>query len=196
MAEEKSFTITMLDSRASSDKATLSLTVQAVLDLSNRIFNTASSSPTPTHHSSLDEWSRRLSLPGSVLVFGHSNTTDTDMPPSSPSSQPPHTPMPMLEPGSGFIFAHPRRDSALTGAGPMLLHIWLAGVDKPARGTGIFAALMEQVEEHARQSGFETLGVCTYPERFGRMFAILRRTGWVETEWLEEGKKVRMMKRV
>lgn len=154
------------------DKAT----IQSVLDLSNCIFDTGSSPP--THHSSLDAWCQRLAKPSAILVYGSSTTSSNS---DSPSL-------------TGFIFVNPRsKDPALPYP---TLHIWLAGVSENARGTGVFAAMMDVVERHARDKAFEALSVCTFPERFGKMFAILQKQGWEVRAWMEDGKKVLMMKRV
>lgn len=147
-------------------------TIEPILSLSNKIFNTASSSP--TDHSSLDEWHKRLSQPTSVLLYAR------DSNPSSTEGRP-----------VGFIFSHPKSDSSLPS---QTLHIWLAGVAEQARGTGIFAALMMAIEQHARRHGVHELSVCTYPGKFGKMFTILQKTGWKVRAWLEDGEKVLMRK--
>jgi len=61
---------------------------------------------------------------------------------------------------------------------------------------GLFAALMEKVEDHARSKGIQALSVCTFPMTFGRMFAILQTHGWEVKVWMEDGKKALMTKRV
>ena len=100
MAHVNDLVVHSLDASASKG------TIEPILSLSNKIFNTASSSP--THHSSLDEWHKRLSQPTSVLLYAR------DSNPSSTEGRP-----------VGFIFLHPKSDSSLPS---QTLHIWLAGV--------------------------------------------------------------------
>jgi GNAT superfamily N-acetyltransferase len=69
-------------------------------------------------------------------------------------------------------------------------------VTEQARGAGIFAALMMTVEQHARIYDIQELSVCTYPGKFGKMFAILQKTGWKVWAWMEGGEKVLMHKTV
>ncbi|KAJ9502596.1 hypothetical protein LTR96_005717 [Exophiala xenobiotica] len=156
------------------DASASKTTIEPILSLSDQIFNTAASSP--THHSSLDEWHKRLSLPSSVLLYAR------DTSPSSTEGR-----------LVGFMFAHTKTDSSLPC---QILHIWLAGVTEQARGTGIFAALMMAVEQHARKHDIQELSVCTYPGKFGKMFAILQKTGWKVWAWMEGGEKVLMIKTV
>ncbi|KIW11597.1 hypothetical protein PV08_10898 [Exophiala spinifera] len=174
------FTIHNLDSStASKDGA-----IRAILALSNHIFDT--SSGPPTHHSSLDEWYRRLSRPDSIVVYA--------TPPPSGSRDPEREGAP--NPGDealGFIFAHAKVDPQLP---TRTLHVWLAGTTARARGKGVFAALMKTLEQHARTRGIGTLSVCTFPDTFSNMFAILQKTGWTVQAWLEDGKKVLMSKPV
>ncbi|EXJ84926.1 hypothetical protein A1O3_05601 [Capronia epimyces CBS 606.96] len=195
--------------------------LQPILDLSNRIFDTTLMPP--THHSSLDEWHTRLSshstIGGAILVSAIA-TTDLTLPSrackettrdfsSSPTSEiepvkTSWTTDDLTAPSStsgpepvGFIFAIPKTSSSLPCP---TLHIWLAGVADQARGTGVFAALMSEVEKHARGDGIgvdqvqvQALTVCTFPARFGRMFAILQKQGWDVRERMDDG-KVLMMK--
>jgi GNAT superfamily N-acetyltransferase len=65
-----------------------------------------------------------------------------------------------------------------------------------ARGSGVFAALMSEVEKYARAQRVKALSVCTFPEKFEKMFAILQKQGWEGVEWREEHHKVLMMKRL
>ncbi|KAK5294703.1 hypothetical protein LTR99_009509 [Exophiala xenobiotica] len=132
------------------DASASKTTIEPILSLSDQIFNTAASSP--THHSSLDEWHKRLSLPSSVLLYAR------DTSPSSTEGR-----------LVGFMFAHPKTDSSLPC---QTLHIWLAGVTE------------------------RELSVCTYPGKFGKMFAILQKTGWKVWAWMEGGEKVLMIKTV
>lgn len=74
------------------------------------------------------------------------------------------------------------------------LHVWLAGVSESARGTGIFAALMSEVEGHARSLDVAALSVATFPAKFEKMYAILQKQGWKAREWTESGRKVLMTK--
>ncbi|KAL2423277.1 hypothetical protein ABEF95_003306 [Exophiala dermatitidis] len=176
--------------------------IQPILDLSNRIFDTARSPP--THHSSIEVWRERLSppppgsgLPAPILVYAtategwksesSSSTTNND-----PTGHDDHVGSPI-----GFIFAISRTDPDPSIPSPTL-HIWLAGVSEEARGTGVFAALMAEVEQHARrdenESRVKVMSVCTYPKRFSKMFAILQRQGWEIRQWLEDGEKVLFVK--
>jgi len=75
-----------------------------------------------------------------------------------------------------------------------MLHVWLAGVSEEARGTGVFAALMGTVENHARTLDIGALSVATFPAKFGKMYTILQKQGWEAKEWTESDNKVLMMK--
>jgi hypothetical protein len=183
MAQLKSFTIYTLGS------GTSKAAIEPVLDLSNEIF--ASTSSPPTHHSSLEEWHRRLSQPVSILVCG----TETSLSVTSRQVTTNNKARPSFAPFGpiGFIFAHRRPCPSLPYP---TLHIWLAGVSERARGMGLFAALMDEVERHARNEGIQTLSVCTFPATFGQMFAILQTHAWEVKVWMDDGKKVLMTKGV
>ncbi|KAL2412523.1 hypothetical protein ABEF91_000277 [Exophiala dermatitidis] len=186
--------------------------IQPILDLSNLIFDTARSPP--THHSLIEVWRQRLSppppgsgLPAPILVYatateGSKNESSSSTTSNDPTGHDDHVGSPIGQdqvgsPPIGFIFAIPRTDSDPSIPSPTL-HIWLAGVSAQARGTGVFAALMAEVEQHARrdenESRVKVMSVCTYPKRFGKMFAILQRQGWEIRQWLEDGEKVLFVK--
>lgn len=76
------------------------------------------------------------------------------------------------------------------------LHIWLAGVSDKARGSGIFAALMGEVEDHARSKGVKALSVATFPDEYAKMYAILQKQGWEVKDWRDNGRKVLMIKAI
>lgn len=95
---------------------------------------------------------------------------------------------------TGFVFAHMKTDDA---ALPFpTLHIWLAGVSDKARGTGVFATLMGKVETHARSKGVKALSVATFPDKYGKMYAILQKQGWEAQDWSDDGRKVLMMRTI
>ncbi|KAL6253014.1 hypothetical protein RBB50_000734 [Rhinocladiella similis] len=169
MAHSSNFTIHSLDSTASKEA------IQPILSLSNYIFGTSLSPP--THHSSLDEWHQRLSQPDSIILYATScGSSDTGG-----------------EEALGFIFAHAKLDPRLP---TRTLHIWLAGTTATARGKGVFAALMTTLAQHSQSRGIEMLSVCTFPQTFSKMFAILQKTDWTVQAWFEDGKKVLMSKPV
>ncbi|KEF62445.1 uncharacterized protein A1O9_00417 [Exophiala aquamarina CBS 119918] len=173
-----SFTIHKLDSTA------LASNLEPVLNLSNLIFDTQSSRP--THHSSLEEWSIRLSRPDSILVYSTSSSSQYSPPRLSTSISTDPAPVVL-----GFVFAHMKSDRTLPHP---TLHIWLAGVSEDTRGTGVFAALMSKVEDHARSLSIGALSVATFPAKYEKMYTILQKQGWEEREWTERGRKVLMMK--
>jgi len=55
---------------------------------------------------------------------------------------------------------------------------------------------MDKVKVHARNLGFQEITVCTYPNRFAKMYRILNENGWQEVCWLQEDVKVLMKFRV
>ncbi|EXJ85709.1 hypothetical protein A1O1_06077, partial [Capronia coronata CBS 617.96] len=181
--------------------------LQPVLDLSNRIFDTAPLPPSP--HSSLDEWHGRLSLrfiaPSSESTHdpklaGRSSAIEGSKHHSSLSTDRDTD----IQDPIGFVFASPKTYPSLPHP---TLHVWLAGIAERARGTGVFAALMAEVETHARntnggvgvdvkagQGHVQALSICTFPARFSRMFSILQREGWQVKEWMDDGQKVLLVK--
>ena len=165
-------------------------TIEPLLGLSNQIFDTASAPP--TRFSSLEEWLSRLSQPSSILVFSTKLTAPLAVTPLSSRETTTPSPVPMTLP-TGFVFAHIKSDPNIPCP---TLHIWLAGVSEQARGTGLFAAMMREVETHARSERIDTLSVATFPEKFAKMFSILQKQGWEIRDWREEGKKVLLTKRV
>ncbi|KAK5057832.1 hypothetical protein LTR84_011833 [Exophiala bonariae] len=182
------FTLHTLD--ASSPRTSL----EPVLRLSNRIFNTTASEP--THHSSLDEWCARLRQKDSILVYG-STAPDESIDPASADGMPKRGGQVQVQTQArevvGFVFAVVKTEPALPFP---TLHVWLAGVSERARGSGVFAALMSRVQHHARSKGVNGLSVATFPATFGKMYAILLKQGWEAREWKEEGKKVLMIKAI
>lgn len=162
--------------------------IEPVLELSNQIFDSTSSPR--THHSSLEEWHKRLSQPNSILLYGTGS-------PSLPAEQVRNNDETFSSSAAsrpiGFIFAHPKSDPSLPCP---TLHIWLAGISEKARGMGLFAALMDKVEEGARSKGIQALSVCTFPAIFARMFAILQTQGWEVKMWMNNGTKALLTKRV
>ncbi|KAJ9614441.1 hypothetical protein H2200_002577 [Cladophialophora chaetospira] len=149
--------------------------LKPVLALSHKIF--ASSNPAQTHFSSLDEWTRRLSNPESILVYATTAVPNSSV--SISSDVLPDSPI-------GFIFAHP---SDKAGLPDKTLHIWLGGVSETTRKKGVFAALMREIEEHASHRGWDTLSVSTFPEKFPRMYELLQREDWEVRCTMAEGKK-------
>ncbi|KAJ9625375.1 uncharacterized protein PV06_07607 [Exophiala oligosperma] len=179
MTSADKFTIHKLDSTASGEA------IRPILSLSNYIFDTSSSPP--THHSSLDEWHRRLSKPDSIILYA------TPLPMSGDSSSASKDQTELEEEVLGFIFAHVKANPQIS---TRTLHIWLAGTTATSRGRGVFASLVTSLEQQARNRGVDMLSVCTFPETFSKMFAILQKTGWTVQAWLEDGKKVLMSKPV
>lgn len=144
--------------------------LQPILLLSNTIFGVGPSQPA-THHSSLAEWSNRLNDPESIIACA-TQASDGD------ASKP-----------VGFIFAYPKKFQSLNDSPG--LHIWLSGVSEDCRGGGVFGFLMCMVERFASERRFQRMTVATFPSKFGRMYAVLLKTGWKlvdDVDMGEEGK--------
>ena len=146
--------------------------LSAILSLSNTIFREDADS---TKYSALSTWQSHLSKTNSVIFFA-------TIP--SPGSE---ADLELI----GFIFAFPRipTDYSATVADQLIkqntqkvLHIWMGGVLSQYQEKGVFGELMQLVEEHAREKGMGDLSVATLPEKFGRMFDLLKRRGWVEID--------------
>lgn len=175
LPDPKKITIDVLPEAPSDDE------VQAILKLSNGIFNTATQEP-PTHHSSLDEWHRRLRYPGAIIIRAGLHVSRKDL-----QNKAPVTPV-------GFIFGYRTKQTVGDGKEVEAGHIWLAGVYESYQGQGIFGDLMKVFEQYATENGLEWISVATFPKRYGRMFGLLEKTGWKEAR--REGEKVVMMKKV
>jgi GNAT superfamily N-acetyltransferase len=159
--------------------------VELILELSNKIFGVESLSPS-THHSSLDEWMKRLSQRGSILAYVSMDRTVTDI------SSATIVTWTSDGPAVGFVFAFIKTEPAITVP---TMHIWLAGVSEQARGGGVFAALMHEVEKWARIQGVKALSVSTHPAKYERMFSILLKQGFKVKEKNASLGKVLLMKR-
>ena len=164
--------------------------ISAILSLSNTIF---SATPESTKYSSLSVWQSHLSRPNSAIFFA-------TLP--SPNDEADVEPI-------GFVFAYTRSpsDYSSTLAGKLteqgvkegeILHIWLSGMVEQYRSRGVFGELMGLVEEWAGEKGLSRMSVSTVPSKFGRMFDLLKKTGWTvvdEVEGESEGEqKVVLMK--
>ncbi|KAF9784996.1 hypothetical protein BJ322DRAFT_801853 [Thelephora terrestris] len=160
---------------------------EKAMELSNSIFNPGSES----HHTSLEEWKRRISDPASSIIYlvpqlgGGSSALPGD-------DEPPLPPRPVA-----FLFAHPRsHPEPLKNGFTQSVHIWFAGVSKEYRGRRCLDTVVDalvELEKKRRgsdQSSMSTLTVCTTPSRFPSMWNWLRaRPQWVaEKEW--DGGKV------
>jgi GNAT superfamily N-acetyltransferase len=121
--------------------------------------------------SQLSTWGKHIQLPGATLFYAMNST-----------SQP-----------IGFFFLLPR---TIPEIGHELLHIWIACVHPASRGLGIFPRLTDKVKAHARELGYPEITVCTYPNRFTKMYRILSQNGWQEVCWPEKDVKVLMKLRV
>ncbi|EME87301.1 uncharacterized protein MYCFIDRAFT_209470 [Pseudocercospora fijiensis CIRAD86] len=143
-------------------------TLIPLFTLSQKVFSSPTDSHRPSHN--LETWRSYLQQPGSILLYAtHSNS--------------PQTPV-------GLLFLHPRTAPEI---GYSLPHIWIAAVEPESRGKGIFALLMRRMFDFVRDElGEREVTVCTYPERFGRMYGVLKKMGWEAVAWREEGKKVLM----
>ena len=132
-----------------------------VLRLSNRIFNASPQSK----YASFDEWNRRLSISGAVIVY------------LAPRSD--HT-IPV-----SFLFAHPRLHAPPLVCGEEnSLHIWLAGVLPERRKEGCLARMVESL--HSQRSS--RLSICTTPELYPDMWRWVTARGWTVERELGGGK--------
>ncbi|KZT65515.1 hypothetical protein DAEQUDRAFT_731331 [Daedalea quercina L-15889] len=137
----------------------LSTTLEKILRLSNSIFGTEPQSK----YASFDEWKRRLSAPGSVVVYLAPQTS-----PALPVA---------------FLFTHPRHHSPPLAHGETdSLHIWLAGVTPEKRKEGCLATMVAAL-------GFiPVLTVCTTPDVYPDMWRWLMGRGWSVERELSGGK--------
>ena len=124
-------------------------------------------------------WQAHLSNPEALLVVA------TDISEQSSSSQNMNSGHPV-----GFIFAFPKQYPELKYE---TFHIWLAGVGPGARATGLFKSMMEEVEIHAQKLGLP-MTVATVPNRYQRMYEVLKKQGWCEAFWKDNGMKVVLIK--
>jgi ribosomal protein S18 acetylase RimI-like enzyme len=139
--------------------------VACILGLSDSIFKPESES----HHTSLEEWRKRLSDPASSIIYLALRPNDQ----LSVSSR-------YLSP-VGFIFAHPRsHPEPLKSGYTQSLHIWLAGVLEEYRGRKCLDTMINAlIELERKQRGPESstilvLTVCTTPSRFPSMWSWLK----------------------
>ena len=119
----------------------------------------------------LSAWEQHIQVPGAILFYAMNS-----------ANQP-----------VGLFFAVPR---TMPEIGHELLHIWAACVDPASRGLGLFPRLMDKVKAHAQNLGYPEITVCTYPNRFTKMYRILNQHEWEEVCWLEKDVKVLMKLRV
>ena len=138
-----------------------------VFALSKRTFAAKEDEHRPSNQ--LSEWQKHLRRDGSAVLY----VTDSE-----------NKDVPL-----GFVFVLLRTAPELDIELP---HIWLAAVDPASRGSGVFALLMQQATQHARNAGAQSMTVCTYPKRFERMYAVLQQHGWQEMARRENGEKVLM----
>lgn len=108
-------------------------------------------------------WRIRLNYPDAAIFYAAKENDASDEP-------------------HAFFMVYPR---ALGDSKKESYYIYLAAVHPSARGQGLFPRLLEATKAHARETGYETVGVGTIPSRFKRMYAILSMegSGWEEVEW-------------
>lgn len=143
--------------------------LQKILALSTAVFEPDTPKDQLPPSSQPSVWEENIRQPGAALFYATS-PTDTDQP-------------------AGCFFIFPR---TMPEIGRELPHIWIACVDPASRGLGIFPRLMERAKAHARELGFGELTVCTYPQRFTKMYRILNQHGWREVCWPKKDVKVLM----
>lgn len=137
--------------RITADSTTLTSVLPTVLHLSNLIFNTAPGSK----YASLDEWIRRISTPGAVIVYS--------------------APRPDPERPDAFLLAHRRLHTPPLACGEEAsLHIWLAGVLPERRKEGCLARMVDTLSSE----NLLPLTVCTTPELYPDMWRWLMARGW------------------
>lgn len=133
------------------------------------------------HHTSLEEWRKRLSDPASNIIYLALQPND-QFPVSSRNPS-----------AAGLLFAHPRsHPEPLKNGCTQSLHIWLAGVSEEYRGRRCLDIMVNAlIELERKQRGPEpstmlVLTVCTTPLRFPSMWSWLKaRKQWVlEREWV------------
>ena len=144
-----------------SDSTTATSLLPTVLHLSNSIFNANPDSK----YASFDEWNRRLSVSGAVIVY---------VAPRSDHMRP-----------VAFLFAHPRLQVPPLACGEEnSLHIWLAGVLPERRKEGCLAQMVKSL--YTRTSLPFT--ICTTPEMYPDMWRWLTARGWTVERELAGGK--------
>ncbi|CAB9516308.1 expressed unknown protein [Seminavis robusta] len=57
-------------------------------------------------------------------------------------------------------------------------HIWLVGVLKGARRNGHWKAMLQATIQHAKNHGFSTVSISTFPDKFPAMFASLQKNNF------------------
>ncbi|KAH9840187.1 uncharacterized protein C8Q71DRAFT_481020, partial [Rhodofomes roseus] len=123
------------------DSPGLATLLPEVLALSNVIFDADPQSK----YASLDEWKRRLSAPGSVVVY------------LSPPSRPTRP--------VAFSFTHSRHHTLPLASGETdTMHVWLAGVLPERRTEGCLALMVEAL------GSSQVLTVCTTPDVYPAMW--------------------------
>ncbi|KAF4579701.1 N-acetyltransferase domain-containing protein [Pleurotus pulmonarius] len=165
-----------------------------ILALSNSIFSAIPRDPGAhdeqthqSHHGSLNEWLRRLSLPGAFIVYL------TQCEPSSVSVYPPNPYPPKSEEIVAFVFVHPRThdDVPLSSRETISGHVWIAGVRPDLRRLGCLERIMQRVEAEVREAALASdsdrretpVTICTVPSRFPAMWTWLLARNWnVERE--------------
>lgn len=161
--------------------------IACILELSRTIFEPENSTPTQPQLQ-LSTWLDRLSRKDACLIYAASTSTPTTPPTTLPASHQtthPTSPDTHTRP-LGFFCSYPNTTSELNNV--VTFHIWIAGIHPSSRARGIFPLLLEATKSHARERGYTTMTVCTYPERFTRMWDVLRRTGWEVVAEKEGGK--------
>jgi len=162
--------------------------IASILHLSNSIFNPKIES----HHTSLEEWKRRLSDPASSIVYLVPRP-DSDQSPASSEDRDDRSRLEEVAgpPPVAFLFAHPRsHPEPLKNGTSRSLHIWIAGVLEEYRGRGCLDTMVNAlIDSEESSTPMPTFTVCTTPSRFPSMWAWLRaRTRWVLEKELGEGK--------
>ena len=155
--------------------------VMSVLQLSNTVFR-VKDKKTSTHYSSLEEWQQRLSRPGAVIIRAALHVSQRDL-----QAKVPATPV-------GFIFGYKKEQRLADDRVVEAAHIWLAGVHSSYEGQGVFRDLTKVFEQYASENDLGLLSVTTYPARFGRMYELLKKTGWKDIG--SDGEKVVLVKEV
>ena len=140
---------------------------EKLLALSISVFEPNTPAAQLSHASQLSNWQAIISQPESTLFYAL-NTLNQPI---------------------TFFFVESRIHPEI---GYRLPHIWIACVDPNYRGLGLFPRLMERVLVFGRGLGYKEVTVCTYPQRFTKMYRILCHHGWREVCWLKEDEKVLM----
>lgn len=165
-----------------------------ILALSNSVFSAIPRDPgvhdeqtCKSHHGSLSEWLRRISLPGAFIVYL------TRCEPTPIHIYPPNPYPPKSEEIVAFAFVHPRAhdDVPLSSRETRSDHIWIAGVRPDIRRLGCLERMMQSVEAEIREATLRSdadrretpVTICTVPSRFPVMWSWLLARNWnVERE--------------